>query len=151
MADGGLLEPIPLDSALDEGATHVLVLRSRPADYRKRAISELAELLALRGRPEVAGVLRARHATYNRQAARLQENRHPPGIHVHQVVVEDHARLVSPLQASAGPVGEALRLGAAAMAGEILATQVDVQWLPILVAAPLAGAVGLALPARPVP
>ncbi len=79
MADGGLLEPIPFDSALDEGATHVLVLRSRPADYRKRAISELAELLALRGQPEVAGVLRARHATYNRQAARLQENRHPAG------------------------------------------------------------------------
>jgi predicted acylesterase/phospholipase RssA len=31
MADGGLLVPIPFETALADGATHVLVLRSRPA------------------------------------------------------------------------------------------------------------------------
>ncbi len=136
MADGSLLEPIPLASALEEGATHVLVLRSRPADYRKSALSELGELLALRGEPALAETLRARQAIYNRQAAELQEHRHPAGTHVHQVAVEGHARLVAPLQASAERVGEALQMGAGAMAGEILARAVDVHWLPVLVAAP---------------
>jgi len=140
MADGSLLEPIPLDSVLEEGATHVLVLRSRPAAYRQRAISELAELLALWGQPEIARILRGRHAAYNRQAARLEQNRHPPGIHVHQVVVENQARLVAPLHARADLVGDALRIGAAAMAREILATPVDAQWLSTLVAAPAGSA-----------
>lgn len=44
MVDGGLLEPIPFRSALREGATHVLVLRSRPADWRSRPHRRAAEL-----------------------------------------------------------------------------------------------------------
>ena len=34
LVDGGMLEPIPFRTALREGATHVLVLRSRPARWR---------------------------------------------------------------------------------------------------------------------
>src|SRR4051794_21725628 len=34
--DGGLLEPLPFRSALAEGASHVLVLRTRPQGYRAR-------------------------------------------------------------------------------------------------------------------
>ena len=36
MVDGGLLEPIPFVTALAEGSSHVLVLRSRPASFRVR-------------------------------------------------------------------------------------------------------------------
>ena len=43
MVDGGLLEPIPYRTALREGATHVLVLRSREASYRARRQDRLVE------------------------------------------------------------------------------------------------------------
>ncbi|HWK16892.1 MAG TPA: patatin-like phospholipase family protein, partial [Solirubrobacteraceae bacterium] len=45
MGDGALIESIPFASALADGATHVLALRSRPCDYRRtpypRALLEL--------------------------------------------------------------------------------------------------------------
>ncbi|HET8953198.1 MAG TPA: patatin-like phospholipase family protein [Solirubrobacteraceae bacterium] len=62
MADGGLIEPIPYETPLREGATHVLVLRSRPAGYRKPALSELGESLALRDDPGLAELYKARPA-----------------------------------------------------------------------------------------
>jgi predicted patatin/cPLA2 family phospholipase len=48
MGDGGLIEPIPYQAAPRQAATHVLVLRSRPAGYRRPLISALD--LAARGR-----------------------------------------------------------------------------------------------------
>ena len=39
LADGGFLESMPYTTALAQGATHVLVLRSRPAGYRKGHMS----------------------------------------------------------------------------------------------------------------
>jgi predicted patatin/cPLA2 family phospholipase len=36
ITDGGLIEQIPFETPIAEGATDVLVLRSRPACYRKR-------------------------------------------------------------------------------------------------------------------
>jgi predicted patatin/cPLA2 family phospholipase len=72
MADGGLIEPIPFETALAEGSTHVLVLRSRPPRYRKPAIMELGELLALRDDPQLLELIRTRHGIYNHQAATLR-------------------------------------------------------------------------------
>ena len=46
MIDGGLLEPIPFETAVSEGASHVLVLRSRPATYRKPPCRTLGPTLA---------------------------------------------------------------------------------------------------------
>ena len=59
MADGGLIEPIPFQTALDEGATHVLVLRSMPPGYRQPALSALGESLALRNDPGLVELIRA--------------------------------------------------------------------------------------------
>ena len=60
IVDGGLLDPIPIDTALGEGATHVLVLRSRPAGYRQPAVRGLTESFVLRDHPGLVRLQRAR-------------------------------------------------------------------------------------------
>lgn len=129
MADGGLIEPIPFKTALAQGATHVLVLRSRPAGYRKASIMELSELLALRDDPRLLELVRARHGIYNRQAAALERG---DDARVLQVAVPDGSRLIGRLQADPGRVVEALRLGARAMASALLADAVDLCWQPVV-------------------
>ncbi|MGD0455902.1 MAG: patatin-like phospholipase family protein, partial [Solirubrobacteraceae bacterium] len=73
MADGSLIESIPYSSALSGEATHVLVLRSRPAGHRQdpypRALIELARRGA---HPGVAALLQARPDRYNAEAEHLQ-------------------------------------------------------------------------------
>lgn len=129
MADGGLIEPIPFETALADGATHVLALRSRPAGYRKGSIMEVSELLALRDDPRLLELVRARHGIYNHQAAALQRG---DDARVLQVAVPDGSRLIGRLQADPRRVVEALRLGARAMASALLADAVDLCWQPVV-------------------
>jgi predicted patatin/cPLA2 family phospholipase len=134
MTDGGLIEPIPFDTAIAEGATHVLVLRSRPAGYRKPALSGLGGSIALRNTPELLDLLKQRDNTYNRQAGELE---HGPvktwnGTHVRQVAVPDHTRLIRRLEANNERVVDALRLGAKAMARAVLMKPIDLCWQPVV-------------------
>ena len=131
MADGSLIEPIPFQTALNEGATHVLVLRSRPAGYRRAALSELGGAFAVRDDRRLVELLKARHGTYNRQAFEL-ERLGAGGAHVHQIAVPGQARLVGPLQASAEGVIQAIRYGARAMGSAVLTEAVDLCWMPVV-------------------
>jgi predicted patatin/cPLA2 family phospholipase len=134
MADGGLIEPIPFQTAIEEGATHVLVLRSRAAGYRKPAFSELGELLAVRDEPRLVELLRARAGVYNRQAAELEQGGAgwAQGAHVLQIAVPDNLRLIGRLESNAERVTQAVRLGAHAMASAILRDAIDLCWQPVI-------------------
>lgn len=132
MTDGGFHEPIPYETAVAEGATHVLVLRSRPAGYRTPAVVEAAELLALRDDPRLLELARARRGRYNRQAAALQQGARHLGAHVRQVVVPDRIGLIGRLESDPGRVVDALRLGAAAMATTLLTETIDLCWQPVV-------------------
>ncbi|HEY6887319.1 MAG TPA: patatin-like phospholipase family protein [Solirubrobacter sp.] len=142
MGDGGLLEPIPYQTALAEGATHVLVLRSRPAGYRRPRLLELGESLALRDQPGLGELRTARQGVYNRQAAALETmTRERAGAEVCQVAVPDSTRLVGQLEADGARVAQALRLGARAMASALFTDPIDVCWQPVVYrAAPVAEA-----------
>jgi predicted patatin/cPLA2 family phospholipase len=128
MLDGGLIEPIPFRSAFREGATHVLVLRSRPIGYRKSRHSELAERLVLRDPPEIAQLLRHRAGEYNRLVAELDALQ---GAQLLQVAVPPGTHLIGRLEASPAGVVEAVREGAAAMARMILDDAIDLCWQPV--------------------
>lgn len=134
MTDGGLIEPIPFDSAVAEGATHVLVLRSRPAGYREPALSGLSGSIVLRDNPGLVELIKNRHDTYNRQAGVLEagEAVNWNGAHVLQVAVPDHTRLIGRLQANNERVVDALRLGARAMARAVLIEPIDLCWQPVV-------------------
>jgi predicted patatin/cPLA2 family phospholipase len=134
MGDGGLIEPIPYQTAVRQGATHVLVLRSRPAGYRQPLLSRLGESIALRDDPGLLQLFRARPGIYNRQVAELEEAMASgcEGAQVLQVAVADGTRLVGRLESNTGRVTDALRLGAKAMASAILSDSIDLCWQPVV-------------------
>lgn len=147
MADGSLIEPIPFTTAVREGATHVLVLRSRPTGYRRAPYSELGPVFAVRDDQKLVELLRSRHRVYNRQAEELERGRHVSGVHLDQIAVPDDVRLVAPLQANAERVTDALGEGARAMGLSVLTRPVELSWQPVVClspegAAPGTGAVG---------
>ena len=129
MVDGGLLEAIPYKSAMREGSSHVLVLRSRPAEYRTRAHSLVTELTIRRATPGLRAVMRASAARYNRDADTLQELVQR-GI-VTQIAVPTDSRLVRPLSTDRGRIAESLRLGAAAMASALYGEPTRLMWRPV--------------------
>lgn len=133
MTDGGLIEPIPFETALAEGATHVLVLRSRPSRYRKRSSLGVAEALALHDTPRLVELMKQRRGTYNRLAAQLEadeatqnENR------VFQIAVPGDTRLIGRLETDADRVAGAVRLGARTMASALIAGSIDLCWQPVV-------------------
>lgn len=112
IADGGLIEPIPYETALREGATDVLVLRSRPAGYRKPPQRDVAERVVGRLRKPLRALLREQSNLYNRQAEELQS----AGPHIAQVAVPDGTPLIRRFESDGARVRDALKLGAEAMA-----------------------------------
>jgi len=134
MTDGGLLEPIPFRSALEEGATHVLVLRTRPARYRKPRITGLGDSFAFRDEPELAELIKAQPAVYNHAATELE--RHAGGLepdaNLRQIVIPSGTRVVGRLGTDGQRVSDALRLGAKAMASAILTEPIDLCWQPVI-------------------
>jgi predicted patatin/cPLA2 family phospholipase len=118
MVDGGLLEPIPFRSALRDGATHVLVLRSRAAEWRSRPHRRVTERPLARAPPPLAPLYRACDRRYNAAADTLE---HWPDVGpvLRQVTVEPDARLVARFSTDTARIAETVRLGAEAMAAAL--------------------------------
>jgi predicted patatin/cPLA2 family phospholipase len=115
--DGGLIESLPYGVALREGATHVLVLRARPAGYRFRGYSTAtchAIDRLLRDAPEtLAELIRERPARYNAEASALQSSSGDPlPGRVSQMVPPDDVRCTSQFEARPPWLSKAIRLGA---------------------------------------
>ena len=122
LLDGGFVESVPYRAALREGATHVLVLRSRPAAYRLAPVGRLVELAARQMHPDLAPLVAARPQRYNRDADELARlSSQPPGrAPVAQVDVAPDHRLVDHLSTDVERIRACVRLGAAAMASLVL-------------------------------
>lgn len=132
MVDGGLLEPIPYVTALREGATHVIVLRTRNAEHRVRERSRVAELAVGRAHPELRPLMATAGARYNRDADALQAlagDRTRSA--VTQIAVPPESRLVRRLSTDRGRIAESLRLGATAMASALYGEPARLMWRPI--------------------
>jgi predicted patatin/cPLA2 family phospholipase len=123
IADGGLIEPVPYETALREGATDVLVLRSRPAGYRKQPPRDVEERMVRRLHEPLRSLLRDQSNLYNRQADELQA----AGPNLAQVTVPEGTRLIRRFESDGTRVIDALRAGGAAMAGALLAAEPELQ------------------------
>lgn len=68
-ADGGLLEPIPIEKSIADGNDKNIVILTRNADYRKKKskINELAYKIYKNKYPRLANVLKNRYIQYNKQ------------------------------------------------------------------------------------
>ena len=75
--DGGISDPIPFQKAFDMGCNKVIVVISKPIDYRKSPQKHMQIIkAALKKYPKVFDRLAVRHEVYNRQleeAIKLQE------------------------------------------------------------------------------
>ncbi len=80
--DGGLGAAIPVDTALNAGATHVLVLQTRPYGVPRSSGSRLADRLIERHlrrlNPAMVGVYRDRIASYERTVADIARRSREP-------------------------------------------------------------------------
>jgi predicted patatin/cPLA2 family phospholipase len=127
MVDGGLLEAIPYRTALREGATHVLVLRTREASFRGRR-DRFAERVLARTHPELAPLLHTCGQRYNRDAAALQQPSASPL--VRQVAVPPGSRLVSRFSTDRARIADNVRLGALTMASSLYGARATEFWQP---------------------
>lgn len=128
MVDGGLIEAIPYRTALREGATHVLVLRTRDASYRGRRHDRFAERVLARAHPELAPLLHTCGPRYNRDAAALQDPSGSPV--VRQVAVPHGSRLVSRFSTDRARIADNVRLGARTMAASLYGERATEFWQP---------------------
>jgi predicted patatin/cPLA2 family phospholipase len=122
LVDGGFLESVPYRSALREGATHVLALRSRDAGYRLPPCPKRQQLAMRLAYPELVTLLRARPRRYNQEAEELEAlASNPRGrTRVTRVAVPRECRLVEHLDTDVTEIRECLRLGAATIASLLL-------------------------------
>jgi predicted patatin/cPLA2 family phospholipase len=130
--DGGLLEPIPYRTALREGATHVLVLRSRAASYRAPRPGRLAERTLARAHPELVPLLRSSSDRYNRDAAELERwAPQSPGLPlVRQIAVAPGSHLVPRFSIDRDRIVDSVRLGAYTMASALYGAPATRFWQP---------------------
>ena len=68
-ADGGLLEPIPIEKSIADGNDKNIIILTRNADYRKKKskTNELAYKIYKNKYPKLANVLKNRYIQYNKQ------------------------------------------------------------------------------------
>jgi predicted patatin/cPLA2 family phospholipase len=132
MVDGGLLEAIPYRTAVREGATHVLVLRSRPTSFRARREGLLAEPMLARAHPALAPLLHSCSERYNADAVELERlaARAPLLPLVRQVAVPPGSRLVPRLSTDRSRIADSIRLGAHAMASALYGAGATRFWQP---------------------
>ncbi len=130
MADGSLIESMPYATALAQEATHVLVLRSRPTDFRKdpypRALIELARRTA---HPAVAPMMQARPDRYNAEAEHLQSIAAEDPSLV-QIAPLQGTPAVSQIELSGRTIRQGLLAGTTAAAAAFGLPSVDVLWQP---------------------
>jgi predicted patatin/cPLA2 family phospholipase len=132
MVDGGLIESIPYRTALREGATHVLVLRSREVAYRASREGRLVEPMLARTHPALVPLLHSCGERYNAGAAELERlARRPPLLPlVGQVAVPAGSRLVPRLSTDRTRIAGSIRLGAYTMASALYGARATQFWRP---------------------
>jgi len=130
MADGSLIESMPFTTAMSEEATHVLVLRSRPARHREdhypRALIELARRTA---HPAIAPLMRDRPDRYNAEAEHLERvGADEPSLL--QVAPPIDGPRIRQLEPSGQLIRQGLIAGAASAAAAFGLPPVGVLWQP---------------------
>jgi predicted patatin/cPLA2 family phospholipase len=107
--DGGVADAIPIAEAIKRGATKIMVLRSRPASYRKSKpkFEKLTSRL-LKDHPALIEPMLTRHIRYN-QSLELIENP-PVGVEIIQICPPEGFKLKR-LSRSPEPLRQAYELG----------------------------------------
>jgi predicted acylesterase/phospholipase RssA len=128
LSDGGLIESIPVDTPLAEGATHVIALRSRDWAYRKgrrgRLYGVAEDLVGARLPGRLPQLIAERPARYDTEVGELEAATRGEGRlagRVTQLAPEPGTPLVGRLQIERDVVRAAVRAGERVVTGALLA------------------------------
>ena len=92
LLDGGITNPLPVDIAIEKGAKEILVIRSRPPEYRKSSgIEKYIGKWFFKALPELAKALSTRYKTYNNQVEMI-ENQNPKSYELQQIQPQEDLR-----------------------------------------------------------
>ena len=109
MTDGGLSDPIPVMESIRQGADRIMVLRSRPKDYRKTGgVLHQILLWKLRRLPLLKQTAASRIRKYNDTLALIR--RPPPGVSIVEICPPSEFR-TSRLSRDRGRLYEGYRQG----------------------------------------
>ena len=70
--DGGITDSIPLARCLNDGYDKVIVVLTRPANYRKKAMNPLLAKIFYRKYPKLVEAICRRHTMYNAQMEHVE-------------------------------------------------------------------------------
>lgn len=70
--DGGITDSIPLARCLNDGYNKVIVVLTRPANYRKKAMNPLLAKIFYRKYPKLVEAICRRHTMYNAQMEHVE-------------------------------------------------------------------------------
>ncbi|MCT4601388.1 MAG: patatin family protein [Marinifilum sp.] len=88
VADGGVSAPIPVQRAIEKGATKIMVIRSRKADYRmKNGTENKLSRFLFRKHPALAKAIQKRPDIYNKTIELIQNP--PKGIEIIDICPAD--------------------------------------------------------------
>jgi predicted patatin/cPLA2 family phospholipase len=131
LLDGGLLAPIPYKPALELGATDVLVLRSRPAIFRKRnKTPEVAKKVINRKQLKVVSLMSESYRIYNEQAEELQKLSKEKG-NVFQITPSENMINLQTREQSIDRIRSAMVAGAKSAAIAFNMPGIDLVWHPV--------------------
>jgi predicted patatin/cPLA2 family phospholipase len=131
-ADGGLIESMPFRYAQRLGATHVLVLRSRWASYRKSSYSRASLALSRRADPALGELVRRRPELYNEEADLLEKAMRERRPDLVMIGLPDSRDAVAQLERNVAKVRRGIVAGARAAATWFCGEPVDLHWQPRL-------------------
>jgi len=125
MTDGALLASVPFRAAQDNGATHVLALRTRGEDYRKDEYSKMnVGAVRFYGGSALASLVAGRPRIYNQDVEELKEGSDS----VLQIALSGAQAPVEQLEKSLTKVLHGFELGVAAVGKAFGMPKLDVAW-----------------------
>ena len=71
--DGGISDSIPIDKIMDMGYDKIIVILTRPADYRKQRSNQLLTKLYYKKYPNLVKTIENRYLKYNEQLDKVSE------------------------------------------------------------------------------
>jgi predicted patatin/cPLA2 family phospholipase len=127
LADGALTASVPYKAAIADGATDVLVLRTKSKSYKAESYSPRVLDWIKRLDPLMGELIEASPELYNDDSDYLSS---AAGSNITQIVIPDNLVKVSRLEHSVANIRKGFHIGATAAAAAFGLPKIDVLWQP---------------------
>lgn len=138
LVDGGLIEAVPYQAAIDQGATDVLVLRSKRADYRSEPYRWPAKYIAENNSPpSIWPLIKNKASIYNNLIKTLdnliEDTTDESDVRVAQITLpEKYKQPIGKLNTNRKNIDAGFELGLKSAAKIFVRREIEVFWTPTI-------------------